>query len=103
MPSPTPHALKAAYWRAARDGLEGQLIDLAESNTLQPAPVLLDGFVELLKPALLELGDYDTTQSEVARLLVQGNGAARQRRAWQRRRDVSDVVDEAAAATIEGV
>jgi carboxylate-amine ligase len=103
MPSPTPHALKAAYWRAARDGLEGQLIDLAESNTLQPAPVLLDAFVELLKPALLELGDYDTTQSEVARLLVQGNGAARQRRAWQRRRDVSDVVDEAAAATIEGV
>lgn len=103
MPNPTPHALKAAYWRASRDGLEGQLIDLADSQTLEGTPVLLDVFVDLLKPALIRLGDYDAARSEMTRILAEGNGAARQRRAWRRRHDVSDVVADAASATIEGL
>ncbi len=31
-PPLTPHALKAAYWKSARDGLDGEAIDLLESH-----------------------------------------------------------------------
>ena len=103
VPTLTPHALKAAYWRAARDGLQGHLIDLAVTHALRPAPDVLDGFVDRLGPALTRSGDYDAARAEVTRLLTDGNGAARQRQAWRRRRDVADVVDEAAAATVEGL
>jgi carboxylate-amine ligase len=103
IPVITPAALKAAYWTAARYGLEGELVDLVDGSALRPAPDLLDGFVDRLKPALNELGDYDGVRAEVARVLADGNGAARQRRAWERRHDVADVVDAAAAATVEGL
>lgn len=92
MPSLTAHALKAAYWKAARYGLESE--QAAQS---------LDSLVEHVTPALRRLGDCDMVRAEVARVLSEGNGAARQRRAWSRRREVADVVDEAATATMEGL
>jgi carboxylate-amine ligase len=92
MPSLTAHALKASYWRAARYGIESE--QAAQS---------LDSLVERVKPALIELGELDMVRAEVARVLAEGNGAARQRRAWSRRQDVADVVEEAATATVEGV
>jgi glutamate---cysteine ligase / carboxylate-amine ligase len=36
----------------------------------------------------------------LARLDYEGNGAMRQRRAWNRRHDVKDVIAELAAATL---
>jgi carboxylate-amine ligase len=102
-PASAAHVLKAAYWTAARHGLEGDLVDLANDRALRPAPALLSALVDRLEPALTALGDYDMVQTEIARVLVKGNGAARQRRAWRRREDVTDVVDEAATATVEGV
>ena len=65
--------------------------------------MLLDAFVDRLKPALTALGDYDMATSELQRVVERGNGAARQRRAWNRRHDASDVVEESAAATVEGL
>jgi carboxylate-amine ligase len=103
IPPLTPHALKAAYWKAAREGLQGELIDLGDSHARRPAPALLDAFVDRLEPALTSLGEYDMVKAELRRVVADGNGAARQRRAWNRRRDASDVIDEAAAATVEGV
>ena len=98
-----PHVLKAASWKAARYGLEGDLIDLADSHALLPAPVLLDALVDLVKPALTATGDYDMVRAEVSRVVDVGNGAARQRRAWRRNHDVADVIEEVAAATVEGL
>ena len=63
----------------------------------------LDSLVDHVTPALTRLGDHDMVRAEVARVLSEGNGAARQRRAWARRQDVADVVDEAATATVTGV
>jgi carboxylate-amine ligase len=102
-PALAAHVLKAAYWTASRYGLEGELVDLADDHALRPAPVLLRALIDRLQPALTALGDYDMVRTEIARVLAEGNGAARQRRAWRRREDVSDVVDEVAAATVEGV
>jgi carboxylate-amine ligase len=87
---PTPHQLRAAYWRAARYGLTGS----AE---------LLTGLIERVTPALETVGDLAMVRGEFDRLLVEGNGAMRQQQAWARRYDVADVLEEAASATRSGV
>ncbi|MDT5279578.1 MAG: glutamate---cysteine ligase / carboxylate-amine ligase [Mycobacterium sp.] len=101
---PTPpltlHALKAAYWRSARDGLDGQAIDLLESHAPVPARKVLERMVDHVRPALEAVGDYDMVKDELARIEYEGNGAMRQRRAWHRRHDVKDVIAELAAATL---
>jgi glutamate---cysteine ligase / carboxylate-amine ligase len=95
-----PHALRAAYWKSARDGLDGQAIDLAGDHAAAPARVLLAGLVDHVRPALEALGDYDMVRAELDRIVAQGNGAMRQRRAWQGRGEVADVIAEGAAATL---
>jgi carboxylate-amine ligase len=99
-PPLTPHALKAAYWKSARDGLEGEAIDLLETHAPVPARKLLERLVSHVQPALGDVGDYDMVNAELARIDAEGNGATRQRRAWRRRHDVKDVIGELAAATL---
>lgn len=99
----TPHALRAAYWKAARDGLAGRTIDLTGEHGLLPVSRLLDAMVEHVKPALIVTGDVDLVRAGVDRVLAVGNGAMRQRSAWDRRHDVRDVVAEAARATVAGL
>lgn len=78
------HVLRAAYWRSARYGLDEVRRD----------------FVDELAVSLDALGDYDYAHAEMSRILQDGNGAARQRLAWQQRHDVRDVLAEAASATL---
>jgi carboxylate-amine ligase len=99
----TSHALKAAYWKAARDGLEGLSIDLPDTHAPLPATRLLSNLVDRVEPALKALGDDDMVREELARIAAEGNGAMRQRRAWERRHEVGDVIEEAATATLAGV
>ena len=84
-----PHLLRAAYWRSARYGLDGD------------ATHAIEGLVDQVRPALEAVGDYTMVRSELTRIAESGNGAIRQRRAWQRRGDIDDVLAEAAAATLE--
>jgi len=102
IPPLTPHVLRAAFQYAARYGLDGEALDLAETHESAATRTLLDRMVERVRPALEAVGDYDLVASELKRVAGQGNGAMRQRRAWQRRHDVGDVIAEAAAATLEG-
>jgi carboxylate-amine ligase len=99
----TPYALKAAYWTAARDGLNGRGVDLADSHAPLPAARLLSNLVDRVEPALKALGDADMVRKELTRITAEGNGAMRQRRAWERRHEVGDVIEEAATATLAGV
>ncbi|RFU36459.1 YbdK family carboxylate-amine ligase [Actinomadura logoneensis] len=94
-PAPPQEMLRAAYWLAARDGLGGRGLDL---STGRPA-----GFADLAaamiahaRPALDDSGDTDLVEAGLARLLADGTGADRQRRAHRRRGRLSDVVDAAA-------
>jgi carboxylate-amine ligase len=66
-----------------------------------PALELLNRLIDHVRPALETVGDYDMVCTELARVAEVGNGAMRQRRAWQRRHDIDDVLAEAAAATLE--
>jgi glutamate---cysteine ligase / carboxylate-amine ligase len=102
VPPLAAHALRAAYWKSARDGLDGEGLDLTESHDCAPARTLLDRMVTHVRPALEAVGDYDLVTGELDRVAAEGNGAMRQRRAWQRRHEVADVIAEAAAATLAG-
>jgi glutamate---cysteine ligase / carboxylate-amine ligase len=92
--------LRAAYWKAARDGLDGSVVDLAGRRRARPTRDVLSEFADYLRPALDELGEYSRVVDELQRLAEDGNGAMRQIRAWRRRGEIADVIDEAAAATL---
>ncbi len=100
MPSPAPWSLKAAYWKAARDGLDGTGVDL-DDQTAVPIMSMLERLIERVRPALEAAGDHRFVTDGLAAVAERGNGAMRQRLAWRRRRDVADVLAEAAAATLE--
>jgi carboxylate-amine ligase len=88
-----PPVLRAALWRAARSGLEGDLLDLPRSSRPVPAAVAVTRLLADLRPALLAGGDFAQV-SELARwALDRGSSAARQRRVFARRGRLSDVVD----------
>ncbi|WP_285776317.1 glutamate--cysteine ligase [Microtetraspora sp. NBRC 13810] len=90
--------LRAAYWRAARDGLRGEGLDLHHA-TLVPAELLVRRLLDHVRPALAEIGDLPLVAEGIDRLLTRGSGAARQRRAYARRASLPDVVDDLIKAT----
>ncbi|MFI6214004.1 glutamate--cysteine ligase [Nocardia brasiliensis] len=92
--------LRAAYWNAARFGLDGNGLD-PESRRVVPAPARLSALLEHVAPALDELGDRTFVTDAVATVLERGNGARRQIAAFRNNGRVSDVVAELADATLE--
>src|SRR6202012_3331337 len=95
-----PGALRAAYWKAAHDGLSGNTLDLVNGRGAVPAREQLGALVTLIRPALRTLGEYDHVVAELDRVAAQGNGAMRQLRAWAKRGKATDVIAEAAAVTL---
>ncbi|GGN60687.1 hypothetical protein GCM10010112_17230 [Actinoplanes lobatus] len=103
LPDPRPPLHRAAMWRAARSGLEGDLLDLPRSPVPVPAAVAVERLVGELRPQLEELGDWDQVFDLTLRALSRGSSAARQRRALARRGRLSDVVEALVAETRGGV
>jgi len=95
---PRPELRRAATWRAARFGTEGTLIDLDGCRS-RPATEVVDRLLDLLRPALVDSGDWERIRSLVAGIVAGGTGAARQRRAFERRHRLEDVVDFVVAET----
>ncbi|MDF3339060.1 glutamate--cysteine ligase [Mycolicibacterium septicum] len=93
--------IRAAHWKAAHDGLDGDGIDLLGDQSTVPVRELLDRFVDTVRPALVALGDYEMARGELSRVVAEGNGAIRQRRAWRRRGEIADVISELAAAVVD--
>jgi carboxylate-amine ligase len=91
-PRPRHELLRAACWRAARDGLAATWLD-----PLTAKPVGVDHAVESLvdhvRPALSELGDLDAVTLGLRRLWTAGSGADRQRAAFAHRGCLTGVVD----------
>jgi carboxylate-amine ligase len=77
---PMPEHLDIALWQAAQNGLDGTLVDL-RTGRLVPARAQLDALLQHTRAALEELGDYAVVREELTRVLAEGNGAQRQRRA----------------------
>jgi carboxylate-amine ligase len=93
-------ALRAAYWKAAHDGLAGQAIDLTRGQGLVTTRDRVGQLIERVRPALIALDEYDHVVDELHRVCERGNGAMRQLRAWRKRHNAMDVIAEAAAATV---
>jgi carboxylate-amine ligase len=97
-----PPLHRAAMWRAARSGLEGDLLDLPRSPVPVPAAVAVERLIAELRPQLEELGDWEQVFDLSVQALSRGSSAARQRRAMTRRGRISDVVDLVIADTRGG-
>lgn len=87
LPSPV---LRANLWRASRVGLDG---DAPHPVTGEPVPLQaqLDDLVDRLTPVLDK--DLEFVKTGVASLREYGTGADRQRRAYEKRNEFTDVVD----------
>ncbi|WP_337925749.1 glutamate--cysteine ligase [Kribbella italica] len=81
-PELQPEVLRAAYWLAAKDGLTGNNLDVRTTEVL-PIEKVLDLLIHHVRPALELLDEVERVESTVGRLLREGNGAMKQRRAFR--------------------
>lgn len=101
-PPPTvrPELLRAAHWQAARDGLDGELVQVWSGDIqLVPARDALDALLAFVRPALEENGDWERATASVDEVFARGNGAARQRAIYARTGKWEEVVDALADET----
>ena len=86
--------LRLAMWRAARSGIDADLID---PTTWRPAPAadVLGRLVDHVTPALEEAGDLLTVGTLLAAVLERGTGAHRQRAVYKRTADFAAVARDA--------
>lgn len=91
-PRPAPEVLRAACWRAARDGLAGELVDPVTGRPTQALPYV-DGLLAHVGPALGQGGDAALVHGHWAHLRRHGGRADAQRAAHRRRGNPDDVVD----------
>jgi carboxylate-amine ligase len=92
-----PELLQAATWRAARSGLQGDLVDPVTA-TPAPARRLIGRLLAELHPALESTGDWDLVTGLANSALARGSSAARQRAA-RANGGLRNVVDTLVAET----
>ncbi|AYV27619.1 glutamate--cysteine ligase [Streptomyces sp. CJ_13] len=90
--------LRLARWRAAHDGLEGFGLDPYTGAEL-PAADLAEALLDHVAADLAVAGDLDHAAKTMAGLLRDGSGAHRQRAAYARRQDLTDVLRHLADET----
>ncbi|MEV4201587.1 carboxylate-amine ligase [Micromonospora globbae] len=93
--------VSAAHWRAAHEGLEGDLIDLRGGGA-RPAWELVDELFATVSPALVRHGDLGYVLDQLTRLRAEGTGATRQRRILDETCDLRAVLAQLAAWTVAG-
>ncbi|MBV8927726.1 MAG: carboxylate--amine ligase/circularly permuted type 2 ATP-grasp protein, partial [Mycobacteriaceae bacterium] len=94
----SPTVGRAALWRAARSGLEGELVDVTRPCG-RPAEEVVNELVWSLRPQLEDSGDWEMVSELTRQVLIAGTSSARQRRALRRRGRLTDVVDQLIAET----
>ncbi len=90
-PALRPEVARAARWRAARWGLEGQLLD-ARSGELVPAADLVRALLDRLRDTLAASGDLDEVGALATDALRRGTSAAAQRAVHAGTGDLAQVV-----------
>lgn len=83
--------LRAAHWRASRDGLSRDLLDPVTSE-LTSARVVVERTIAHCADALHAAGDHDIVTHSLEGLLARGTGASRQRSVAERAGSVDAVV-----------
>jgi YbdK family carboxylate-amine ligase len=98
VPPVRPELLRAARWRAARDGVGGRLFDPL-AGVLVDARTAVDALLRELADDLADAGEENEVRELVHRLFGRGTSAGRQRTIWRRTGDLREV---AAAIVREG-
>ncbi|MEA5597091.1 carboxylate-amine ligase [Rivularia sp. UHCC 0363] len=101
-PNTRQEIIRAAHWRAARYGLDAELLDIEQQNSV-PAKQLIEKFLTFVRPSLEEYGDWDEVSTIVKQIITQGTGASRQREIYNRAGKLEDVVDYIVEQTGKGV
>jgi carboxylate-amine ligase len=91
--------LRAASWRAARYGTDGELVHPV-TGALTPAADVIAALVDRVGPALDRAGDLDLVADGVTRIATVGTGARRQRHAFETTGDLAGVVLDAVDRTV---
>ncbi|WP_369052144.1 carboxylate-amine ligase [Kineococcus terrestris] len=78
VPDDPPQLLRLTSWRAARDGVDGQLVSPATGRPA-PAAAVVAELVEHVRGPLAGAGDLDAVRAGTAAVLARGSGAR-----WQR-------------------
>ena len=91
-PKPRLELLHAAHWLASRHGLDAKLLD-TEAGKASPAREVIEKLLAFARPALEDGGDWEEVSTLVRETLEHGNGANRQRRAYEKTGRLEDVVD----------
>ncbi|HMR21711.1 MAG TPA: glutamate--cysteine ligase [Micropruina sp.] len=94
-----PQWQRAATWRAARDGLSGDLLDPASRAPVSACDAVR-ALVTDLRDALEVTGDLGLVQDGVERLIRDGTGAEQQRATFRASGSLGAVVDDAVRRTI---
>ncbi|HET8845635.1 MAG TPA: carboxylate-amine ligase [Ktedonobacteraceae bacterium] len=97
-----PELLRAAHWRAARYGISDELVDVLKQRSL-PAADLIKKMLDMLHPALEKSGNWAEVSELVRQTLQQGNGAMRQRAAYQKNACQEDIVRYMVSETRKGI
>jgi glutamate---cysteine ligase / carboxylate-amine ligase len=88
-------------WRAARYGIDGQLIDFGKEAEVDTRSLL----GELLEFVSTEVDELDSRQeiAHIERIIREGTGADRQLAVFERTHDMKAVVDQIVAETYQGL
>lgn len=89
-PQPRSEVVRAARWRAAKVGVDGQLVDLRAVG-LRPGAELVRDLLGRLRDDLEELGDWDEVSALADAALARGTSASRQREVFTRTGDLREV------------
>jgi carboxylate-amine ligase len=97
-PQYRPELLRAASWRAARSGLEGDLVDVPGRELVPPSRAIRM-MLDHLRDDLEDAGDWDEISALALDALARGSSAARQRQRANRGGGLEGVVDMLVAET----
>ena len=100
-PRARPELLRAAHWAASRYGLDAELVDVEGGHAI-PAWGVVEKLLAFTRPALEEHGDWEEVSVLAYDTLERGNGARRQRTAYERAGRLGDVVDMLIRETAHG-
>ena len=92
---------RASSWRAARSGLEGNLIDVVTGRQ-SPAWQSIKAMLGYLRPALEAADDWDEVMLLIAKLRRHGNSSQRQLRAMAESGRIEHVIEQLAEESARG-
>ena len=101
IPTVRSELLRAATWRAARSGLDNNVIDVVAAEPVAPTEMLAR-LLTYLRDALDELGDWDEIVSLLDQARDRGTSCRRQHCVLARTGRLEDVVDALATETASG-